>query len=45
MTAMERSMRAKAKAYKRNGLLLQMEKNAKRIRTEIVEASRKARSN
>lgn len=43
MTAMERSMKAKAKAYKRAGLLKAMKENAKRIRAEIIEDSKKAR--
>ena len=43
MTAMERAMKAKAKAYKENGLLERMAKNAKRVRAEIIEESRKAR--
>ena len=44
MTAMERSMIAKAKAYKKHGLLDAMKENAKRVRAEIIEESRKARA-
>lgn len=43
MTAMQRSMIAKAKAYKKKGLLAKIQENAERVRAEIVEESRKAR--
>lgn len=43
MTSMERSMRAKAKAYKKHGMLEKMAKNAERIRKEIIEESRRLR--